>query len=315
MKHSEHVNQSGHLDVGNGHCLYWEDWGNPSAITFFSFHGGPGEYFNDSHKALFDPQKHRVIFHDQRGCGRSTPFASTENNTTQHLLTDIEKLREHLAIESAHVVGGSWGSALALLYAIAYPQRVRSLIIRGVYLLRDFEDNWVNEGYPRYQFPQEWERFISLVPEESRTSGVDIMQYYANQMRSDDPEIAHKHAVEWTTWEYCLCSLEYDPAANRKEITQDPNTLAVSLLETHYFLNKCFVEPNPVLSNIDRIKHIPCQIVQGRFDMCTPAVSAWDLHNAYGDNSTLTWVNTGHIGSEPAMLAALQKAVLTVGNS
>jgi len=295
------INDSGFLDVGDGHAIYWEDWGNPDGIPVISLHGGPGGSFKDSHKAIFDPKKHHVIFHDQRGAGRSLPFASTENNTTEHLVQDIELLRKKFGFKKMNVVGGSWGSSLSLLYAIKYPERVRSLLLWGIYLIRQFETDWVNEGYPRYNFPAEWERFIALVPEKHRVNGDAIMTYYAEQMRSSDEEIAKKYAFEWTLWEAALVSIEYDPTLNEQEVQNDPTTLSTALLETHYFINKCFVPDNYILDNIRMIRHIPCKVVQGRFDMCTPAIGAYDLAKEYGENLTLSWVNSGHLRSDPGM--------------
>jgi proline iminopeptidase len=201
-----HIITSGNLNVGNGHALYWEEWGNPDGPAIMHLHGGPGASFNDSHKAIYDPSIHRVIFYDQRGNGKSQPFASTDHNTTQDLIADIERLREHFKLDTMYVAGGSWGSTLALLYAIAHPKRVRRLFLWSLYLIRQFENDWVNEGYPRYNFPEEWERFIGLVPKEHRTNGTTIMQYYANKMRSPDAAEARRHAFEWTLWEAALLS-------------------------------------------------------------------------------------------------------------
>ncbi|HVZ67059.1 MAG TPA: prolyl aminopeptidase [Patescibacteria group bacterium] len=312
MSSKDPIIKSGYLDVGDGHQIYWEDWGNPKATPIFSLHGGPGSNFNESHKAIFDPNIHRVIFHDQRGSGKSKPFASIEHNTTQNLVEDIEKLRESLGISSMHVVGGSWGSALSLIYAINHPKRVKSLLIWGVYLIREFEEDWVNEGYPRYHFPQEWERFISLVPPANRKSGVSIMKYFYNKMHSKDEKEAKFYAIEWTLWESVLLSIDYDPQTLEKEIKEDPGTLSIALLETHYFLNGCFVPRNFILDNIDKIKHIPCYVEQGRFDMCTPAISAYDLSKAYGKKLKLEWVNSGHLRSDPKMREALKAKTLEI---
>jgi proline iminopeptidase len=303
-----HINAKGQLNVGDGHQIYWEDWGDPSGVPIISLHGGPGNGFNDTHKTLFDPAKHHVIFHDQRGCGKSTPFASIEHNTTQDLIHDIELLREKFGLEKVHVVGGSWGSSLALCYAIAHPEHVKSLLIWGVYLIRQFETDWVNEGYPRYNFPTEWARFIELVPEEHRANGNSIMKYYAEQMRSSDPKIANRYAVEWTLWESTLVSIAYDPAETEKETREDPSTLSIALLETHYFTNNCFVPENYILDNLAAIHDIPCQVIQGRFDMCTPPIGAYDLAQAYGDNLTLKWVNSGHLRTDPEMFETLKTA-------
>jgi len=297
----DYVNSSGLLNVGDGHKIYWEDWGNPNGIPVISLHGGPGGSFSDSHKALFNPKKHHVIFHDQRGCGKSIPFASTDNNTTQDLVDDIELLREKFGFEKVNIVGGSWGSSLSLVYSIAHPKRVSSLILWGIYLIRQFETDWVNEGYAKYNFPTEWRRFISFVPKEHRTNGDSIMNYYADQMRSSDKKTAEKYAFEWALWESALISIEYDPILNEQETRDDPTMLSTALLETHYFINKCFVPENYILDNIDKIRHIPCKVVQGRFDMCTPAIGAYDLAQSYGDNLTLNWVNSGHLRSDPGV--------------
>jgi proline iminopeptidase len=307
MEESSHINAKGFLET-DGHRIYWEDWGNPKAKPIFALHGGPGGGFSDRHKLLFDPKIHRVIFHDQRGSGRSTPFASTEKNTTQDLVKDIELLRTHLGLEKIHVTGGSWGSALTLFYAIAHPDRVERMLIWSLFLARQFEVDFVNEGYPRYFFPDAWERFIALVPEANRKTGDDVMRYYAEKIRSDDVAVATKYADEWTLWEITLCSIVYDPVVFEKETIGDKDNLAVARLETHYFLNKCFVPENYILDNIAKMKNIPCILIQGRFDMCTPAISAFDLKKAYGDNLTLHVVNSSHLSTDPEMSKALVDA-------
>lgn len=307
MEEGSHINAKGFLDT-DGHRIYWEDWGNPDAKPIFALHGGPGGGFSDRHKLLFDSKIHRVIFHDQRGSGRSTPFASTENNTTQDLVKDIELLRTHLGLERIHVTGGSWGSALTLFYAIAHPERVDRMLIWSLFLARQFEVDFVNEGYPRYFFPDAWERFISLVPKGNRKTGDDVMRYYAEKIRSDDVAVATKYADEWTLWEITLCSIVYDPAVFEKETIGDKDNLAIARLETHYFLNKCFVPENYILDNIEKIKNIPCTLIQGRFDMCTPAISAFDLKKAYGEKLTLNVVNSSHLSTDPEMSKALIEA-------
>lgn len=304
------VRHSGYLDVGNCHKIYFEDWGNPKATPYFYLHGGPGSRFSDSSKLLFDPEKHRVIFHDQRGCGKSTPYAEVKHNTTQDLIADIERLRTHLKISSMQVVGGSWGSTLSLLYALAHPERVHSLIVWGIYLVRQFETDYVNEGYPRHTFPEAWERFISFVPEKYRKKGNEIMKFYAQKIRSKTKKIATLYANEWSLWESTLMSLDYDKGKLEQEVLSEDN-MSVALLETHYFLNKCFVPENFILNNVHKIAHIPCSIIQGRFDMCTPPIGAYDLARAYGNNCTLQWVNSGHSRTEPETLAALRATVLT----
>lgn len=300
---------TGLLDVGKGHQIYWEDWGNPKATPIFYCHGGPGGGCGESNKLLYDPSLHRVIFHDQRGSGRSLPFAETKHNTTQDLIADIEKLRCHLKIEKMHVHGGSWGSALALFYAVAHPDRVQKIIIWSVFLGRQFEVDFVNEGYPKHFFPEAWERFIALVPKKHRSTGNSVMQYYNAMFYSDDLAIAKKYADEWTLWEATLLSISYNKERLEAEILGDDNNGAIAKLEAHYFLNGCFVPENYILDNIAKIQSIPCAIIHGRFDMCTPPSSANDLFSAYGKNATFQWVNSGHRRTDPEMFTALKATV------
>jgi proline iminopeptidase len=308
MDETSDVKASGFLEA-DGHKIYWEDWGNPKSKPILYLHGGPGGGVANDDKDLFDPKLHRVIFHDQRGSGKSTPFAETKNNTTQDLVRDIEMLREHLGIEKMYVMGGSWGSTLSLVYAIAHPDRVERIALWGLFLARPFENDFVTEGYPRYFFPQEWERFISFVPQEHQKSGDDIMRYYADKLYSGDEAVAVKYAREWTLWESTLCSVVYDPVTLEKEIAEDANTVAIAKLETHYFLNKSFLSENHILDNLTTITHIPCALVQGRFDMCTPPISAWDVKKAYGENLSLRMINAGHFSTDPDMKEALRTMV------
>ncbi|MGH7204183.1 MAG: prolyl aminopeptidase [Candidatus Levyibacteriota bacterium] len=308
MALATHIIKSGFLPVGNGHNLYYEQWGNPNATPIFYLHGGPGSGFNDSNKLLFDPAKHHVIFHDQRGSGRSTPYASADHNTTQDLIADISQLADHLQIDSFIIMGGSWGSTLALLYAIAQPKRVQKLLIWSTYLVRQFETDYVNEGYPRYSFPEAWERFISLVPEKHRTNGDTIMQYYAQQIRSKDRETAMKFSNEWILWEASLISKNYDQRKLESDIFSGDN-LALAMLETHYFLHNCFVPENYILDNIGKIQHIPAFIIHGRFDFCTPPIAARDLAKAYGKNAVLQWTNAGHLRSDPENHVAIKATI------
>jgi proline iminopeptidase len=306
---ADQVNDRGLLDVGQGHRIYWEDWGNPSGVPVIFLHGGPGGGFNDTHKGLFDPGRHHVLFHDQRGCGRSTPFAETSGNTTADLINDVEALRRQVGWSSAHVVGGSWGSTLGLLYAIAHPQQVRSMVLWSIYLARQFDDEWVMNGPPRFFFPREWERFTALIPPQHRTSPSTMVEYYNSKIRDEDTSIAHKHAVEWTLWEKTLTSLDYDPVRDEQEVETDPATLAVARLEAHYFINGCFVPENHIINEVPALRDLPCTVVQGRFDMCTPPIGAHDLAQAYGDNLDLHWVNSGHLRTDPEMHAALRAAL------
>lgn len=306
---SEFTNATGYIEVGDGHQLYWEDWGNPEGVPILSLHGGPGSGFSDKHKVIFDPDRHHVIFHDQRGSGNSTPFASTDSNTTQLLVEDIDRIRNERGLDKATLVGGSWGSTLALCYSIEFPHNVDELILWGVYTGSQFENDWVNEGYPRFNFPAEWERFIALVPDEHRSDGDSIMAYYADKIHSESDEVALQYAVEWTLWESTLMSIEYDPDTLVEEVSSDPNTLAIARLETHYFRNKCFLPQDYIKNNLSRIAHIPIHAVQGRFDFCVPPATAYELAKEHGQNMTLEWVNAGHLRTDRYMLSALKRII------
>ncbi len=308
MDKDTHINKQGFLE-NDDHKIYWEDWGNPEAVPILFFHGGPGGGCDDRDKLFFDPKKHRVIFHDQRGSGKSTPFASTVKNTTQDLVNDAENILNILGIEKVYVIGRSWGSALSLFYAISHPERVLKLLIGGVFLARQTELDFVNDGRLQSFFPEEWKRFISLVPFEHQKTGDSIMNYYAEKMRSSDLQEAQRYADEWTLWEVTLCSINYDPEKLKKEIIGDKNSVAIAILETHYFMNKCFVPENYILNNIDKIRHIPCKVVQGRFDMCTPPISSYDLAKEYGNNLSLQWANGGHMVSDPDVAKYVKEAI------
>ena len=207
---ADHIISSGFLPVGNGHELYFEEWGNPKADPMIYLHGGPGASFNDSNKLMFDPAHHHVLFFDQRGCGRSTPYASIAHNTTQDLVSDINKLADHVHFKTFTLLGGSWGSSLSLIYAVQYPERVKQMVLWSIYLVRQFEMDYVNEGYAKHSFPEAWERFISLVPKEEQKTGDQILAYYTKKIQSDDPEEAKKYADEWTLWEFTLVTKYYD---------------------------------------------------------------------------------------------------------
>lgn len=315
IKKDKFTNDSGLLDVGDGHKLYWEDWGNPKAPPIIHFHGGPGAGFSDSHKLTFNPRKQRVIFYDQRGAGKSTPYASIERNTTQDLVEDAEKLRKHLNLGKVYLIGGSWGSTMTLMYALAYPENVKGMIMWGIYLARQFENDLISAGYSRYTYPEAWERFISLVPEGDRRDGSSITQYYADKINGDDKETAIKYADEWTLWECSILTVDYDVQQIENEtILGDDSNLAIARFETHYFLNGCFIPENHIIENIEKIQHIPAYVVQGRFDNCTPPISAYELSKAYGDNLTLQFVNAGHKRHDAQLKTALITTINTFFN-
>lgn len=309
-KQDEHTINTGYLDVGDGHKIYWEEWGNPKAPPIIHFHGGPGGGFSDSNKLIFNPDKHRVIFYDQRGAGKSTPYAEIKNNTTQHLIEDAEKLRKHLGLGKVYLIGGSWGSTMTLMYALTYPENVKGIVMWGVYLARQFENDFISAGYSRYTYPEAWEHFISLVPEENRKDGTSITKFYADKINSSDKKTAIKYADEWTLWECSLVSIDYDKRKIENEIVLgNESNLAIAKFETHYFLNGCFITENYIIDNIEKIKHVPAYVVQGRFDNCTPPISAYELSKAYGENMTLQFVNAGHIRHDAQTKASVITAI------
>ncbi|WP_067696909.1 prolyl aminopeptidase [Nocardia jejuensis] len=301
--------EQGMLDVGDGQQVYWEVSGNPDGKPVVFLHGGPGGGTAPFHRQFFDPAAYRIVLFDQRGCGQSTPHiadgASLEHNTTWHLVADIEALRTHLGIERWQVFGGSWGSTLALAYAQSHPERVSELILRGIFLLRRKEIDWYYNGAAGYVYPDEWEKFLAPVPAAERTS--DLVEVYHRLLHSPDAEIATDAAVAWSTWEGATSSLL--PQPDRVAETADPRfALAFARIENHYFVNRGFLDDGRLLRDIDRIAHIPGVIVQGRHDVVCPAVSAWDLHQAWPGSELHMVPDAGHSASEPGITHHLVEA-------
>ncbi|MBF6330318.1 prolyl aminopeptidase [Nocardia transvalensis] len=301
--------RDGMLDVGDGQHIYWEESGNPAGKPVVFLHGGPGGGTAPYHRQFFDPQAYRIVLFDQRGCGRSTPHiadgASLDTNTTWHLVADMEKLRTHLGIDRWQVFGGSWGSTLALSYAQTHPDRVTELVLRGIFLLRRKEIDWYYNGSAGYVYPDEWVKFLAPVPESERRG--DLVSVYHRLLHSSDPDVVTAAAVAWSTWEGATSSLL--PQPDRVAETAEPRfALAFARIENHYFVNGGFLDEGQLLRDIDRIAHIPGVIVQGRHDIVCPAVSAWDLHQAW-PNSVLHLVDdAGHSASEPGITHHLIEA-------
>jgi len=287
----EHIIRSGRLAVGDGHELYWVDWGNPEVQNpIFYLHGGPGGGFSERNFKTFDPSKHRVVFHDQRGSGRSTPFASTENNTSQDLVEDIVKLRKHLEFNKVSLYGFSWGSTLALLYSIAHPQSVEKMLIGGIYLSREADADFYLRGRISSHFPEVWERFSSLVPEKEQAN---IAEYYRKKMASADPAERQKFAKEWMVYEGSILQLDYVPGKAESSLF-DMASESLSYLEAHYITNNCFISENYILDNATKIKHIETVIVHGRYDFICMPEGALALKRALGDKAKLHFVMAGH---------------------
>lgn len=296
------INRSGWLDVGNGHEIYWVDWGNKEVQNpIFFLHGGPGEGIDEKDFTKFNPRKHRVIFHDQRGSGRSTPFAGTEHNTTQDLLQDINRLRSELGFDKISLYGISWGATLSLLYAIENPEAVEKMLIGGIYLARNVDNDFYLRGRIASHFPEVWERFTALVPE-----GEAPDKYYKRMMlESSDEQERKQFAREWMAYEYSIVQLDFI-ASKVDEDLKDFASESLSYLEAHYILNNCFIPENYILDNAYKLRNIQIVMVQGRYDfICMPA-AAYALQKAIGDNALLHIVPAGHTSSDTVSREVLQ---------
>lgn len=300
---------SGMLDVGEGQRVYWEVSGNPEGKPVVFLHGGPGGGTAPLHRRFFDPACYRIVLFDQRGCGRSTPHiadgADLSVNTTWHLVADIEALREHLGVEHWQVFGGSWGSTLALAYAQRHPGRVTEMVLRGVFLLRRKEIDWYYNGAAGYVYPDEWEKFLAPVPAGERDG--DLVAAYHRLLHSPDPAVVERAAVAWSVWEGSTSSLL--PHPDRVAETAEPRfAIAFARIENHYFRHGGFLAEGQLLRDIDRIAHLPVEIVQGRHDIVCPAVSAWELHRAWPGSRLHIVDDAGHAANEPGIVHHLVEA-------
>lgn len=309
--------RQGMLPVDALHTLYWEECGNPNGIPVVFLHGGPGSGLSPLQRRFFDPERYRIILFEQRGTGRSTPQGEVRDNTTQHLIADIEKLRQHMGVEQWLVFGGSWGSTLALAYGQAHPQRCLGFVLRGIFLCTPAEVQWFLEGI-RWFYPAEHAEFVRTIPEPERA---DLLAAYCQRIFSDDAQVATDAARRWTQYESrCLYLLPKPPGTPKASYLQDAaqgkekdDALAraevvTGRLEAHYFRHHAFLEDDQLIRNVDRIRHLPCTIVQGRYDVICPPFSAWRLHQAWPE-STLTMIaDAGHSGMEPGIAQALVAA-------
>lgn len=290
------------LRVSDIHELHVEECGNPDGLPVVFLHGGPGAGVSPYHRQFFDPARYRIVLFDQRGAGKSTPHAELRDNTTWHLVDDIEAIREYVGVERWVVFGGSWGSTLALAYAQKHPERVLGLVLRGIFLGRAAELRWFNEldGGARWIFPERWERYLAHIPEAERDNMVEA---YWRRLDSDDPAVRLAAAKAWSDWEGGSVSLVHDAYAPG---TQDDPHVAVSVsrTEAHYFRHQVFLEPNQLLRDVDRIRHIPATIVQGRYDIICPATSAYELAKAWPE-AAFHVVLAGHSAADPAIVDVL----------
>lgn len=300
---------AGHLDVGDGQAVYWETSGNPDGKPVVFLHGGPGGGTSAAHRRLFDPARYRIVLFDQRGCGRSTPHASTPDadlsaNTSWHLVADMEKLRGHLGVESWQVFGGSWGSALALAYAESHPDRVSELVIRGIFTLRQVELDWFYEGGASAVFPDLWEGFVAPVPENKRGR---LIEAYSELLNDPDPAVHGPAAVAWSRWESSTITLMPNEA-NVARFTEPSYAVAFARIENHYFMHGGWWDDGQLIRDAGRLRGIPTVIVQGRYDMCTPPMTAWALAAVMPHAELRMIPDAGHAFDEPGILDALIEA-------
>ncbi|MDF2811338.1 MAG: mhpC [Microvirga sp.] len=294
----------GSLDVGDGHTIHYERVGTRGAKPAIFLHGGPGGGINPDYRRLFDPSRYDLLLFDQRGCGRSTPYASLEANTTWHLVTDIERLRQHMGVETWLVLGGSWGSTLAMAYAQTHPERVSELILRGVYTLTRAELDWYYQFGVSEIFPEKWERFIAPVSVADRG---DMISAYRKLLTSDDPGVQVEAAKAWTLWEGETITLL--PNRDLSTAYADGHfALAFARLENHFFVHDCWMEDGQLLRDAGRMKGIPGAIIHGRYDMPCPVKNAYLLHKAWPDASLHIVEGAGHATTEPGILDQLIRA-------
>ncbi len=295
----------GRLSVSNVHNLYFEESGNPKGKPVVFIHGGPGGGAGPQDRRFFDPAQYRIVLFDQRGAGKSEPAASLEENTTWHLVEDIEKLRTHLGIKQWMVFGGSWGSTLALTYAITYPKVVTELVLRGIFLIRKKEIDWYYQEGASAIYPDVWESYRDHIPLKERGNFVEA---YYKRLTSPDPAVRLAAAVPWTSWEMATSRIYTAPEVLSALVTDD-FALKFARIECHYFINQGFFEEDGwILKQIDRIRHIPTVIVQGRYDVVCPAQSAWDLHRAWPEAKLFITPDAGHAAREPGNARALVSA-------
>ncbi len=293
---------SGMLKVSDIHTIYWERVGNPDGIPVVFLHGGPGGGLVDEYRRYFDPKSYHVILFDQRGSGQSTPHAELEENTTWDLIKDIETLREKFGVDKWYVFGGSWGSTLSLAYAVSHPDRCLGLILRGIFLTRKSELDWFYQKGASEIFPDFWERYRDEIPEAERG---DFISAYHKRLTSDDEAVRLSAARAWSTWEGSTSKL-YPSQELMDHWEEAQEALSLARIECHYFTNGSFFpNENYLLENVDKIRHIPTVIVQGRYDVVCPITSAWALHRAFPEADLQIIADAGHSVSEPGTTSAL----------
>jgi len=298
-------NRTGTLRVSELHEIYFEESGNPQGKPVVFVHGGPGGGTDPKQRRFFDPSVYRIVAFDQRGCGKSTPHASLVDNTTWHLVTDMEAIREHLGIQRWQVFGGSWGSTLGLAYAQRHPERVTELVLRGIFLLRKQEIDWFYQRGASAVFPDAWEEFLAPIPADEHG---DLLHAYHRRLTSDDPATQQSAARAWSIWEGKTSCLFENPDIVARN-SDDEFSLAFARIECHYFINHAFFEHDgELIANAGRIRHIPTVIVQGRYDVVCPMESAWALLRAFPEADLRIVPDAGHSALEPGNLHELIEA-------
>lgn len=297
--------RTGRLKVSDLHEIYYEECGNPHGKPALVLHGGPGGGISPFLRQGHDPARYRIILFDQRGCGQSVPHATLVDNTTWHLVSDIEALRAHLAIDRWQVVGGSWGSTLALTYALSHSDRVTELVLRGIFTLRKSEIDWFYQAGADQIFPDAWEDYLAVIPEAERG---DLVAAYYRRLTGADAEARRKAARAWSLWEGTTLSLLPNPT-REAAFAADHFAAAMAAIECHYFMHGGFFERDDwIIANAQKLRDIPGVIIQGRYDVCTPARTAWDLHRAWPEAQLVMVNDAGHTGTEPGIADAMVRS-------
>lgn len=300
---------TGVLFAGDGQRIHYEQSGNPDGKPVVYLHGGPGGGTSPWQRRFFDPENYRIILFDQRGCGRSTPHASDPAadlrfNTTWHLVADMELLRKNLGIRQWQVFGGSWGSTLALAYAETHRDAVSELVLRGIFTLRRHELEWFYEGGASALFPDLWEEYLAPIPVLERSR---LIEAYHRRLSDPDPAVHGPAALAWTRWEAATVTLEPDEQFIG-EMTEAAHALAFARIENHYFVHSGWLREGQLIEDAPRLRGIPTVIVQGRYDVCTPMMTAWDLHRALPEAEFVVVPDAGHSATEPGIARALRAA-------
>lgn len=294
---------SGYMSVDAPHEIYWEQCGNPDGVPIIYFHGGPGIGCSPILRQFFDPGHYRIILFDQRGAGRSTPHTCLKDNTTAALIRDIEQLRAHLSIDKWHVFGGSWGSTLALSYAVYHADKCISMVLRGIFLMEQDGIDWFMHNNKNVS-PEAWEQFTSLIPKDEQD---DLLKSYYKRLTGDDKEIQLEAAIAWSLYE-SACSLLIPNYELVTTESQKDLALSTAIIECHYFSTQVIQPKDSLLNKIDNFRHIPATIIQGRYDMICPIISAHRLHNAWPEADYIIVPDAGHAATDPAIRSRLIEA-------